>query len=87
MKQLRQAEPITVALEGSRLKALHWRGRAYAVQAQGDAIHYRGEWYSTPGLEGKRRVYLPLETSRGQLEVYSELHGDQTQWFITRMWD
>lgn len=87
MKQLRSAEPIEVALEGARIVALHWRSKAYAVREQGDEQHYRGGWYTAPGFAGSKRVYLPLETNRGQIEVYREEEAGGTAWFITRMWD
>jgi hypothetical protein len=89
MKFLQKPEPCTVQQERGHVVAVRWRDRVWQVKTTLDIWTYRGNWWTDPSLEGERRQYHVLGTSRGEIEVYERTCPDPQQfgWWVSAWWD
>jgi hypothetical protein len=87
MKRLRQPQPCTVQLERDEVKLVHYRGRAYGVKTTLSLTRIANLWATLPGLEGERRTYHLLMTSKGEIEVYYCECPQGNSWFVSGWWD
>lgn len=87
MKRLRQPQPCTVQLEREEVKLVHYRGRGYAVKMTLSLTCINDPWATLPGLEGERRTYHLLMTSKGEVEVFYRQHPQGNGWFVSGWWD
>lgn len=83
-------EPLDAILnDAGKIKSLVWRGRQYAVVETQNDWKWRGEWWMTPDLRGKRRHYFQVKVKekRAASETIWEIFSEDGQWTLSRELD